>query len=81
LKLSAGWRHAFDNRVAVTASAFDTSPPFRIAGAPIARDAFTADVGIGLVLSNRRRLDMSHSGDVASRAESHAGRATFSWTF
>jgi len=81
LKLSAGWRHAFDDRVAVTASAFDTSPSFRIAGAPIARDAFAADVGISLALSNRTRLDLSYSGDVASRAESHAGRATFSWAF
>lgn len=81
LKLSAGWRHAFDDRVAVTASAFDTSPSFLIAGAPIARDAFAADVGISLALSNRTRLDLSYSGDVASRAESHAGKATFSWAF
>ena len=81
LQLSAGWRHAFGDRLPVTRNSFGSSSPFDIAGAPIARDAFAADIGIDFALSERVRLGVAYSGDVARRAESHAGRATFSWTF
>ncbi|MDZ3832789.1 MAG: autotransporter-associated beta strand repeat-containing protein [Sphingopyxis sp.] len=81
LKLSAGWRHAFDDRLPVASSRFVGSSPFVIAGAPIARDAFAADIGINVALSDRARIDISYNGDVASRAVSHTGRAAFTWAF
>ncbi len=81
LKLSAGWRHAFNDRLAVMASRFEALSPLAIAGAPIARDAFAADIGLSLALSSRARIDLSYSGDVARKSESHAGRATLSWAF
>lgn len=81
LKLSAGWRHAFNDRLAVMASRFEALSPLAIAGTPIARDAFAADIGLSLALSSRARIDLSYSGDVARKSESHAGRATLSWAF
>ncbi len=80
-KLSAGWRHAFGDHVPETASNFGGSSSFRIAGAPIARNAFAGDIGFSLALSDRARFDVTYSGDVASKAESHSGRATLSWAF
>lgn len=70
LKLPAGWRHAFEDRVAATAGAFDTSPPFRIAGARVARDVFAADVGIGLLCQAARGSTLFDSGDVPRMAAS-----------
>lgn len=81
LQVSAGWRHAFGDRLPVTINSFGRSTPFAIAGTPIARDAFAANIGIDLALSDRMRLGLAYSGDVARRAESHSGRASFSWAF
>lgn len=81
LRVAAGWRHAFDDRLPVVATSFTGSSPFLIAGTPIARDALSADIGLGLALSGRARFDLSYTGDVAGGAETHYGRATLSWRF
>lgn len=81
LRVAAGWRHAFGDRLPVVASSFAGSSPFLIAGTPVARDALSADIGVSVALSSRARLDLSYIGDVASDAEIHYGRATLSWAF
>ncbi len=81
LRVAAGWRHAFDDGLPVVATSFTGSSPFLIAGTPVARDALSADIGLGVALSSRARLDLSYIGDVTSDAETHYGRATLSWRF
>ncbi|OWQ96735.1 hypothetical protein CDQ91_11845 [Sphingopyxis witflariensis] len=62
----------------MTRSSFGGSSPFDIDGAPIARDAFAADIGIDFALSGRVWFGVAYNSDIARRAESHSGRATFS---
>ena len=51
LRVAAGWRHAFGDRLPVVASNFAGSSPFLIAGTPVARDALSADIGVSVALS------------------------------
>lgn len=81
LTTSAGWRHAFGDRTPEATLAFAGADRFTIAGTPVARDALAADIGLGLTLSARARLDIAYTGDVASSAHNHSGKATLSIGF
>ncbi|WOK36286.1 autotransporter-associated beta strand repeat-containing protein [Sphingomonas sp. C3-2] len=81
LRTAAGWRHAFGDRTPEARLAFINGDPFSIGGTAIAKDALSADIGLGLALSKRARLDVGYTGDVAKRVENHSARATFSLAF
>lgn len=81
LRASAGWRHAFGDRLPLSRMAFADRQPFEIAGVPIAKDALSADLGLNLAVSKRLQFDLSYSGEAARSARDHAARATLSWLF
>ncbi|PTD24417.1 hypothetical protein CV103_07775 [Sphingomonas fennica] len=81
LRTVAGWRHAFGDRTPEAALAFAGGTPFTVTGAPVARNALSADIGLGIALSSQARFDISYAGDIASSTQNHSGRATFSWMF
>lgn len=80
LRSSAGWRHAFGDRSAELQARLDGAG-FTIVGAPIARDALAAEVGVGAALTRNVRFDLSYDGSIAKRAQDHAARASLSWRF
>jgi fibronectin-binding autotransporter adhesin len=81
MRTAAGWNHAFGDRTPLAHVAFIGADPFTVEGAPIAEDALSLDVGLGLALSRRARFDVAYGGNIASKAESHGARATFSLAF
>lgn len=81
LRTVAAWRHAFGDRTPEAALAFAGGTPFTVTGAPVARNALSADIGLGIALSSQARFDIAYAGDIASSTQNHSGRATFSWMF
>lgn len=81
LNVTAGWRHAFGDRTPEAALAFANGGRFLVSGTPIAKDALSTDIGLGLALSSRAHLDIAYTSDAAASAQNHGGKATFSLAF
>ena len=66
LQGAAAWRHAFGDIDPVTSLAFlSGGPGMTITGQPVARDALTVGLGLGLTLSPRATIGISYGGDFA----------------
>ncbi|WP_136660960.1 autotransporter domain-containing protein [Nitratireductor sp. XY-223] len=62
----AGWRHAFEGVDQASVFTFSGSAPFTILGAPIAEDAFIAELGIEARLSQAFMLEATYAGQYGS---------------
>jgi outer membrane autotransporter protein len=75
LKTMLGWRHAFGDVIPSTLLAFQGGAQgFRVAGVPIDRDAFVAEVGIDYAVTSSVRVGISSSAQIGNRASDYAFR-------
>jgi fibronectin-binding autotransporter adhesin len=73
LKTMLGWRHAFGDVVPSTLLAFQGGAQgFSVAGVPIDRDAFVAEVGIDYAVTSSVRVGISSSTQIGNRASDYA---------
>ena len=79
----AAWQHALDHVTPVSTLAFDggAGVPFTIAGIPIATDALRLEAGFDWALSDRARLALAYSGQIAAQVQDHGLKAKLSVRF
>jgi outer membrane autotransporter protein len=71
-----GWRHGLGEMTPVSTQAFGGSP-FEIAGAPLARDVATLDLGADFRLRPNTTLGISYGGQAGSGGGDQTVRANF----
>ncbi len=77
-----GWRHAFGDVVPSTLLAFQGgAQSFSVAGVPIDRDAFVAEVGIDYAVTSMLSVGVSYSGQYGQRAMDNAVKAHLNLSF
>ena len=82
LKSMFGWRHAFGDVVPSTLLAFQGGAQgFSVAGVPIDRDAFVAEVGIDYAVTSSVRVGISSSTQIGNRASDYAFRGHIEVSF
>ena len=80
--LSAQWQHAFGDVAPTVAVAFQsTGAEFSTAGVPIAADAAVTEAGIDWRITPQMKSGVAYQGELAERAQTHAGTGTFTWNF
>ncbi len=78
--LTAQWQHAFGDVSPSAALAFQsTGIAFDVAGVPIARNAGLIDAGLDWRVTPQAKLGVSYWGDLASDAQVHAVKGSFTW--
>ncbi len=78
--VSAQWQYAFGDVTPTLGLAFQaTAAPFTIAGVPIARNAGLIDAGLDWRVTPQAKLGVSYWGDLASDAQVHAVKGSFTW--
>jgi len=80
LRGSAGWQHAFGDRVPRVAMRV-AGARFDSAGLPIAGDSLVGDLGIVAALGERLSLDLSYRGSFARRNQDHGASAGLTLRF
>src|SRR5262249_14985900 len=79
---SLQWQHAFGDVTPAAALAFQgTGSAFSVAGIPIARDAALVEAGFDWRFSPWVKLGAFYQGELATHAQTHAVKGTFSWDF
>ena len=80
---SLGWRHVYGEIApdADLAFASAAATPFTIGGAPIARNSFVAEAGVGWSLTAHVSAGLFYSGDIASRTFDNAIKGKIDITF
>ena len=82
LHAAVDWRYAADVRTSATRVAFeDTGEAFAVSGLPIAKDAGEVTAGVSAKVGPRSKLDLSYTGDYASRSQEQAVKLMASWAF
>jgi fibronectin-binding autotransporter adhesin len=83
LRTMLGWRHVFGqvNPSANLAFANTSAAAFSVAGAPIARDAMEAELGLLWRVNGRLSAELSYIGDIAADAHDHAVRGRIIFAF
>ncbi len=82
LKTMLGWRHAFGDVIPSTLLAFQGGAQgFRVAGVPIDRNAFVAEVGIDYAVTSMLSVGVSYSGQYGQRAMDNAVKAHLNLSF
>ncbi len=76
-----GWQHAFGDLTPSTTMRFGGSTSFQAQGLPIARDALTAEAGIGLAFGKSLLLDLGYDGQVSADSHAHGVDAKLTWKF
>ncbi|MCQ1781372.1 autotransporter domain-containing protein [Neorhizobium galegae] len=76
-----GWRHVFGETIPTFSQSFAGSASFRVAGAPIAKDALVLEAGLGLDLSPNATLGLSYQGQIANHAYDLGLKATLDVRF
>jgi outer membrane autotransporter protein len=76
-----GWRHAFGDDTPEATLNFAGGDPFTVAGPPIARDALALEAGLDISVSPTASFGLAYSGEVASNAQDHGLKASFSAKF
>lgn len=71
---SAGWRHAFGDKVPESVNAFAGGADFTVEGTPIAEDAAVIEAGLDFAMTRTATLGLSYAGQFSSGAQDHAGR-------
>lgn len=80
-RASAGWRHAFNDRLPTVDYSFADSDTFAISGVPISKDAAVLDIGLDAALSQSAMISVSYSGQIGDRGVDNGVKASFSLRF
>ena len=78
---SGAVRQVLDGRVPKAELGFAQGDRFTIAGSPIAKTAFAADMGVEVDLSQRLTLGVNYAGQFANRNSDSGVRAQLNWRF
>lgn len=78
---SAGWRHAFNDRLPTVDMAFVGGSAFSVAGTPISKDAAVLDLGLNAALSSNAVIGVSYSGQIGDRGIDNSVKAGLSFRF
>ncbi len=76
-----GWRHVYGNTRPTVSLAFDQSPAFSVAGAPIARDAARVELGADMVTVRNVTVGLSYGGEFGGGNQQHAGTLEARWRY
>lgn len=76
-----GWRHAFGNRAPTATLQFSSGSAYTVSGAPLARDALVAELGISLRASRNSSVSLSYAGQFAGGTQDHGVQARAMWAF
>src|SRR5690606_26118454 len=80
-RASAGWRHAFNDRLPTVDYSFADSDSFAITGVPLSKDAAVLDMGVDAALSQNAMFSVSYSGQIGDRGVDNGVKASFSLRF
>ncbi|PJK13312.1 autotransporter outer membrane beta-barrel domain-containing protein, partial [Lysobacteraceae bacterium NML120232] len=81
LRAGVGYRHASGDLSATSVQSFNGSPAFAVLGAPVAKKATVADLGIAARMSERSLLEVGYSGQYADEGNDHGAHARFTFKF
>ena len=81
LQATLGWRHAFGDVLPQTTMAFDGGQAFTVAGAPIARDAALAELGLEAALTKNATIGLTYSGQFGGGNRENAGSLHVTWKY
>ncbi|PJK11997.1 autotransporter outer membrane beta-barrel domain-containing protein, partial [Lysobacteraceae bacterium NML95-0200] len=81
LRAGLGYRHASGDLSAASLQSFNGSPAFTVLGAPVAKKATVADLGVAARLSARSLLEVGYSGQYADEGNDHGAHARFTFKF
>ncbi|MDR2215347.1 MAG: autotransporter domain-containing protein, partial [Nevskiaceae bacterium] len=76
-----GWRHAFSDTVPTASMSIEGGDAFRIAGAPLARNAALADLGLNFTTGPNSTLGIAYNGVFGSDFTDNGARLTFRLRF
>lgn len=76
-----GWRHGVGDITPAISQAFAGGDAFRVAGAPIARDAATLEAGLDFAVTPAATLGVAYQGQIGSKTREHGFRADLSIKF
>jgi subtilase-type serine protease len=81
-RISAQWQYAFGDVTPAAGLAFQgTGAAFSVAGVPIARNTALIETGFDWRFSPQAKLGAFYQGELASHAQAHAFKGTFTWDF
>lgn len=78
---SAGWRHAFNDRLPTVGMAFAGSSPFTVTGVPLSKDAAVLDIAVDAALSQAALVSVGYSGQIGDRGVDNGVKASLSFRF
>jgi fibronectin-binding autotransporter adhesin len=81
-RIDLGWQHSFDTLhpgQTVTFSA--TGQSFNVLGVPLAVDAATVQVGVGMAIAPNAFLSLSYDGSFSSRVQDNGIEGRLAWRF
>ncbi|HUH87775.1 MAG TPA: autotransporter domain-containing protein, partial [Pusillimonas sp.] len=81
LEVGLGWRHAFGDVTPTRQLRFTTGDAFKVVGAPLARNALLADVGLGWSVGRHTRVALNYAGQLAGHTRDHSAQASVRWAF
>ncbi|WP_438858795.1 autotransporter domain-containing protein [Achromobacter spanius] len=81
LQATLGWRHAFGDVQPQTIMSFDGGQAFSVAGAPIARNAALAELGVETAITKNATLGLTYSGQFGGGNRENAGSLHMTWRY
>ncbi|MNK82754.1 Extracellular serine protease precursor [compost metagenome] len=81
LQATLGWRHAFGDVQSQTIMSFDGGQAFSVAGAPIARDAALAELGVETAITRNATIGLTYSGQFGGGNRENAGSLHMTWRY
>jgi outer membrane autotransporter protein len=77
-----GWRRAYGDIAPEALLAFAGGiSPFAVSGVPVDRNALVAEAGLDWAIAGDMTLGVAYTGQVGSRAQTHALKGNFTWRF
>ncbi|MEN5161531.1 autotransporter domain-containing protein [Achromobacter spanius] len=81
LQATLGWRHAFGDVQPQSTMSFDGGQAFTVAGAPIARDAALAELGVQTALTRNATIGLNYTGQFGGGNRENAGSIHMTWRY
>ncbi|WMD18966.1 autotransporter domain-containing protein [Achromobacter seleniivolatilans] len=76
-----GWRHAFGDVLPQSTMSFDGGQAFSVAGAPIARNAALAELGVEMAITRNASIGLNYSGQFGEGNRENAGSINMTWRY
>ncbi|WP_189371473.1 autotransporter outer membrane beta-barrel domain-containing protein [Achromobacter spanius] len=81
LQATLGWRHAFGDVQPQSVMSFDGGQAFTVAGAPIARNAALAELGVETAVTKNATIGLTYSGQFGGGNRENAGSLHMTWRY